>query len=219
MTAVAIALIALVVMEPVTALLHRHVFHGFAMGWHRSHHEPPHGSFEANDLFPLVFATATILVMSIGVWVGGGSVLVPLGVGVTAYGAAYLVVHDVVIHRRLPWLPIPDRVGARVRAAHNVHHLYGGGTVRLPRTGGAARPCRAGRGPRRRPHAPPDAVQVRDRIRFRGRHPNRRVVNARPHYRPSRPRPTTNAFRAVGTWARLENTSPSAPSMRSRISL
>jgi beta-carotene 3-hydroxylase len=126
MTAVAIALIALVVMEPVTALLHRRVFHGFAMGWHRSHHEPPHGSFEANDLFPLVIATATIVVMSIGVWVGGGSVLVPLGVGVTAYGAAYLLVHDVVIHRRLPWLPIPDRVGARIRAAHNVHHLYGG---------------------------------------------------------------------------------------------
>jgi beta-carotene 3-hydroxylase len=126
MTAVAIALIALVVMEPVTALLHRRVFHGFAMGWHRSHHEPPHGSFEANDLFPLVFATATILVMSIGVWVGGGSVLVPLGVGITAYGATYLVVHDVVIHRRLPWLPIPDRVGARARAAHNVHHLYSG---------------------------------------------------------------------------------------------
>jgi beta-carotene 3-hydroxylase len=126
MTAVVVAVIALLVMEPVTALLHRRVFHGFAMGWHRSHHEPPRGAFEANDLFPLVFAAATIVVLSIGVWVGGGSLLVPLGVGVTAYGAAYLVVHDVVIHRRLPWLPIPDRVGARVRAAHNVHHLYSG---------------------------------------------------------------------------------------------
>jgi beta-carotene 3-hydroxylase len=125
MTAVALAVAALLVMEPVTALLHRVVFHGFGMGWHRSHHEPPRHVLEANDLFPLVFAAATIVVLSIGVYVGGGEVLVPIGIGVTAYGAAYLVVHDVVIHRRIPWLPIADRVGTRLRAAHNVHHLYG----------------------------------------------------------------------------------------------
>jgi beta-carotene 3-hydroxylase len=57
--------------------------------------------------------------------VGAGSVLVPVGIGVTAYGAAYLVVHDLVIHRRVPWLPVPDRVGRRLREAHNVHHLFG----------------------------------------------------------------------------------------------
>jgi beta-carotene 3-hydroxylase len=125
-TPVLLAVAALVVMEPVTALLHRSLFHGIGMGWHRSHHEPAQGGFEANDLFPVVFAVATILVLSVGVWIGGGSVLVPLGIGVTAYGAAYLLVHDVVIHRRLPWPPIPDRVGQRLRAAHNVHHLYSG---------------------------------------------------------------------------------------------
>jgi len=125
-TGALVAIAALVLMEPLTALLHRVVFHGFGMGWHRSHHEPPQGVLEANDLFPVVFGTATVLLLSIGVWVGGGSVLVPVGIGVTAYGAAYLVVHDVVIHRRLPWPSIPDRVGRRLRAAHNVHHLYGG---------------------------------------------------------------------------------------------
>jgi beta-carotene 3-hydroxylase len=124
MTGVALAVAALIVMEPVTAVLHRVVFHGFGMGWHRSHHEPPREVLEANDLFPVVFATLTIIVLSIGAWVGGGDVLVPIGAGVTAYGAAYLLVHDVVIHRRIPWLPIPDRVGTRLRAAHNVHHLY-----------------------------------------------------------------------------------------------
>jgi len=125
MTGIALALAALVVMEPLTALLHRHVFHGFGMGWHRSHHDPPRHALEANDLFPVVFGAATIIVLSVGVWVGGRSVLVPIGVGITAYGATYLVVHDVVIHRRLPWPPIPDRVGTRLRRAHNVHHLYG----------------------------------------------------------------------------------------------
>jgi len=124
-TEVAIAVAALVLMEPFTALAHRVVFHGFGLGWHRSHHEPPRAVLEANDLFPVVFAALTVGVLSIGVWVGGGEVLVPLGIGVTAYGAAYLLVHDVVIHRRLPWLPITDRLGTRLRRAHNVHHLYG----------------------------------------------------------------------------------------------
>ena len=125
MTAVLLAVAALVVMEPVTTLAHRVVFHGFAMGWHRSHHLPPRHVLEANDLFPVGFSALTIVVLSIGVWVGAGSVLVPVGVGVTAYGVSYFVVHDLVIHRRFSWLPVPDRVGRRLRAAHNVHHLFG----------------------------------------------------------------------------------------------
>jgi len=124
MTSVVVALVALMLMEPVAALAHRYVFHGFGMGWHRSHHLPPHGVLEANDLFPVVFSAATIVVLSFGVWVGAGAVLVPIGVGVTAYGVSYLVVHDLVIHRRVPWLPIPDALGHRLRAAHNVHHLF-----------------------------------------------------------------------------------------------
>jgi len=122
---VLLAVAALVLMEPITTLVHRVVFHGFGMGWHRSHHQPPRGVLEANDLFPVVFSAATIVVLSIGVWVGAGDVLVPIGVGVTAYGAAYLVVHDLVIHRRVAGLHVPDRVGHRLRAAHNVHHLFG----------------------------------------------------------------------------------------------
>ena len=125
MIAVLLALAALVLMEPITAVTHRVLFHGVGMGWHRSHHEPPRRVLEANDLFPVVFAAATIVVLSIGVWIGAGEVLVPIGIGVTAYGAAYLVVHDVVIHRRVPWLHVPDRLGAGLRAAHNVHHLFG----------------------------------------------------------------------------------------------
>ena len=126
MTPAVLAVAALVLMEPLTAVLHRVVFHGFGMGWHRSHHALPRGALEANDLYPVTFGAATIVLLAVGVWVGGGSALVPIGIGITAYGAAYLVVHDVVIHRRLPWPPIPDRLGARLRAAHNVHHLYSG---------------------------------------------------------------------------------------------
>jgi beta-carotene 3-hydroxylase len=126
-TEVLVAAVALVLMEPVTALVHRFVMHGFGMGWHRSHHEPPRHVVEANDLFPVVFALATIALLAVGVYVPGApSILVPIGVGVTAYGAAYLLVHDVVIHRRLAFLPLPDALLRRWREAHNVHHLFAG---------------------------------------------------------------------------------------------
>lgn len=126
MNGVLLAIGAMLAMEPITALVHRYVFHGFGMGWHRSHHEPPHGMLEANDLFPVVFSALTIAVLSVGVYVGAGDVLVPIGIGVTAYGFSYLIVHDVVIHRRIKGLPIPDRLGHRLRAAHNAHHLFAG---------------------------------------------------------------------------------------------
>jgi beta-carotene 3-hydroxylase len=125
-TAALLAVGALVVMEPVAALAHRFVFHRFGMGWHRSHHLPPRRAFEANDLFPVVFAAGTIAVLSVGVYVGAGDLLVPIGVGVTAYGVSYLFVHDLVIHRRVAGLRVPDRLGRRLRAAHNVHHLFSG---------------------------------------------------------------------------------------------
>lgn len=125
MTAFLIAGAAFVLMEPVTALTHRFVMHRFGMGWHRSHHEAPRGAVEANDLFPVVFSTATIALLAVGVYGGGGDVLVPLGIGITAYGASYLFVHDLVIHRRLArWVPLPARLLAWHRDAHNVHHLY-----------------------------------------------------------------------------------------------
>jgi beta-carotene 3-hydroxylase len=125
MTGVLVAVVALVLMEPVTALVHRFVMHGFGMGWHRSHHEPPGPVLEANDLFPVVFAAATIVLLAVGVYVASAPrVLVPIGIGITAYGAAYLLVHDVVIHRRLAFLPLPDRLLRRWREAHNVHHLF-----------------------------------------------------------------------------------------------
>jgi beta-carotene 3-hydroxylase len=126
-TDVLVAGAALVLMEPITALVHRFVMHGIGMGWHRSHHEPPRRVVEANDLFPVVFATATIVLLAVGVYVPGAPpILVPIGIGVTAYGAAYLLVHDVVIHRRLAFLPVPDAVLRRWREAHNVHHLFAG---------------------------------------------------------------------------------------------
>lgn len=115
---------AFLVMEPVTALSHRVVFHGPGTILHRSHHRPASRGWEANDLFPVIFAAATIAVMAIGALQPRLSILIAIGAGVTAYGAAYLIVHDLYIHRRLAVLPEHVQWLEPLREAHRIHHLY-----------------------------------------------------------------------------------------------
>ncbi len=120
-----IALVAFVVMEPITAATHRWVMHGVGEFLHRSHHARVESRFETNDWYPVVFAA----IVNVGFFAGfnweGFGALVPVGIGITAYGAAYALVHDVYIHGRLGWF-----AGRRVAGfdhlaeAHRIHHLY-----------------------------------------------------------------------------------------------
>jgi beta-carotene 3-hydroxylase len=127
---VLLAALAFAAMEPVAYLAHRYVMHGRgrASAWHVPHHQAVDrdAPFDANDRYPLVMAVLTVAVMAVGAWVDGWSALLWLGAGVTAYGAAYLFVHDLYIHRRIArftwtWGPLE-----RVREAHRIHHLWGG---------------------------------------------------------------------------------------------
>ena len=117
---------AFAAMEAVSYSTHRWVMHGFAIGWHRSHHAPPTGRFEPNDLFPIVFS-----VPAVGVFLTAATGLTPAwtwwaAAGVTAYGVAYLAIHELVIHHRIT-VPIPDqRYLHWLRRGHAAHHLDGG---------------------------------------------------------------------------------------------
>jgi len=122
-----IALGVFVVMEAVAAAEHRWAMHGFAWSWHRSHHLPPEGRFERNDRFPFVFAGLAIVMFVAGTNVGSLRFLVPVAVGITAYGAAYFLVHDVYIHGRLGGRHLPRiRTLDRLGAAHELHHRFNG---------------------------------------------------------------------------------------------
>jgi len=108
-------------MEAFAWAMHRYVMHGALWCWHRSHHEPRDGAFELNDLFGVIFAMPAILFIWLGVNVS--SWWLPLGLGITAYGAAYAIFHDGLVHQRFP-VPLDGRRGfwrARVQA-HRIHH-------------------------------------------------------------------------------------------------
>ena len=117
---------AFAAMEAMSYTTHRWVMHGWAIRWHGSHHAPPAGRLERNDVFPLVFSTPAVglfLAAAIGVtppWTRWAAA------GITAYGIAYLTVHELAIHRRLA-VPTPDSTYLRwLRRSHGAHHTDGG---------------------------------------------------------------------------------------------
>jgi beta-carotene 3-hydroxylase len=108
-------------MEIVAAGVHRYVMHGWGWGWHRSHHEPREGRFERNDLYALLFAAVSLLFFTVL------AELSPLfwwvGLGTVVYGLLYTLVHDGLVHRRLPAPAVPRRgYLKRLVQAHRLHH-------------------------------------------------------------------------------------------------
>ena len=130
MEPVVVALLAFALMEPVAYLAHRRVMHGGGRSatWHVPHHQARDASrrSDTNDLYPAVMAALTIAAMAIGAYVDGWAPLLWVGSGVTLYGAAYLFVHDLYIHRRWARFTWTWRPLERVREAHRIHHLFGG---------------------------------------------------------------------------------------------
>jgi beta-carotene 3-hydroxylase len=123
---VALFAISFVAMEGVAYGAHRWLMHRRGMIWHASHHAPQRTRLELNDLFPLCFS-----VLGVSLFVAAAVGLTPawvwpIAAGATAYGIAYLVVHEIVIHRRLP-VPVRDvRYLRWLRDSHRAHHVDAG---------------------------------------------------------------------------------------------
>ncbi len=121
-----IVVVSFVLMEPITYCSHRFVMHGLAERVHRSHHRPARGWWEANDAFPVVFAAVAMMTTVLAYQGLTGRWVLAVVVGVTLYGLAYGLVHDVYIHRRLPLFRRRYAVLDRLAEAHRIHHLYNG---------------------------------------------------------------------------------------------
>lgn len=121
----AIVLITFVLMECVTWITHRFVMHGLLWILHEDHHQPRNTLFEKNDLFFVIFAAPAIVLMWFGTHSTDLLYLFFIGTGITLYGFAYFVVHDIIIHQRFRLFTRWNNFYVRaIRKAHKVHHKH-----------------------------------------------------------------------------------------------
>ena len=118
-----IFLATLLAMEGFAYGMHRWVMHGPGWFLHASHHRVRTGRWEWNDLYFVIFAMPSILLLAGGVRWGWGSWATAMGVGIAAYGAIYLIFHDIIVHRRIAHRYVPrGRYMKRIVQAHRLHH-------------------------------------------------------------------------------------------------
>ncbi len=112
-------------MEVVAWLTHKYIMHGMLWQLHEDHHKKnPTSFFEKNDYFFLIFAIPGILCLAAGIY-STFIFLLFIGLGITLYGIAYFIVHDIFIHQRFSILRNSDSIYLRgIRRAHKMHHKH-----------------------------------------------------------------------------------------------
>ncbi len=123
-----VAVVVAVAMDLWAAFLHGRVWHSLLWSVHRSHHTPrPAGSrFEANDALSVLHVPPAIALILFGCVGSPGvprEVAFGVGMGMSLFGLAYLLVHDGLVHGRLPvQFLMRLRYFRGVARAHRVHH-------------------------------------------------------------------------------------------------
>jgi beta-carotene 3-hydroxylase len=116
---------AFISMEVIAWLTHKYIMHGLLWRLHKDHHkkESP-GFFERNDFFFLIFALPGITCLFIGMQ-HSYNFIFWIGLGITLYGFAYFVVHDIFIHQRFKLFRNVDNWYFKaIRRAHKMHHKH-----------------------------------------------------------------------------------------------
>ena len=122
---IVIVITAFASMEAVAWFTHKYVMHGLLWTLHRDHHQKESsGFFEHNDFFFLIFALPGIACLYFGMK-QDYNFLFFIGLGITVYGFAYFLVHDVFIHQRFRLFRNTDNAYFRaIRRAHKMHHKH-----------------------------------------------------------------------------------------------
>ena len=111
-------------MEAFAYAAHRWIMHGPGWFLHASHHRARTGNWEWNDLYAVIFAVPSIVLLLGGVqwaWWPGATWI---GAGIAGYGLIYFGFHDVIVHRRLPTRYLPrSTYMKRIVQAHRLHHV------------------------------------------------------------------------------------------------
>lgn len=121
---VLVAITTFFLMEGVTWLTHKYIMHGFLWYLHKDHHQPQQGFFEKNDAFFLIFAIPGWLCIMLGCMYKNWWV-VSIGSGITLYGVAYFLIHEIIIHQRFKiFTRSNNRYIKAIRWAHKMHHRH-----------------------------------------------------------------------------------------------
>lgn len=125
-SALALFLLTVAGMEGFAYAMHRWVMHGPGWFLHESHHRPRTGNFELNDLYAVIFAVPSIVLILGGVQLGWWPGFAWIGAGIAAYGAIYFGFHDVIVHERVRTRYLPrSSYMKRIVQAHRLHHAVG----------------------------------------------------------------------------------------------
>jgi len=117
-----IVILAFLFMEFMAWFTHKYVMHGFMWFFHKDHHIRDGRKIEWNDVFAVIFAFPSILLIYLGVMTPNGYLL-SVGIGIMLYGAAYFMFHDVYVHQRVPILKnFSNRYLRATVKAHKEHH-------------------------------------------------------------------------------------------------
>jgi beta-carotene 3-hydroxylase len=109
-------------MELVAWATHKYLMHGFLWFLHKDHHQIDHTkNLQKNDWFFMIFAipgSALIILNSVDLSFGFF-----IGLGITLYGFAYFIVHEIFIHQRIKILKHTNSSYLKgIRRAHKIHH-------------------------------------------------------------------------------------------------
>jgi beta-carotene 3-hydroxylase len=117
-----ITAISFIAMEFIAWFTHKYIMHGFLWFLHKDHHQPPKNKlFEKNDYFFVIFAAPGITGILIGFSNFSWSFWV--GLGISLYGLAYFLIHDIFIHQRSKIFKYSSsKYLQALRRAHKIHH-------------------------------------------------------------------------------------------------
>jgi beta-carotene 3-hydroxylase len=120
---VAIILITFLMMEFTAWFTHKYVMHGILWILHKDHHQVEPGFFEKNDAFFLIFAIPSAYCYVTGLMFQDFRLYI--GIGISLYGFAYFIVHEIIIHQRFKFFTYTNNHYVRaIRRAHKIHHKH-----------------------------------------------------------------------------------------------
>jgi beta-carotene 3-hydroxylase len=118
-----VVILTFCVMEFVAWSAHKFVMHGFLWYLHKDHHQQKPGFFEKNDYFFLIFAIPSAYCYATGIL--NHDLRLYIGIGISLYGLAYFMVHDIIIHQRFKILRNwNNKYVKAIRRAHKMHHKH-----------------------------------------------------------------------------------------------